>query len=159
MLKNPKLSASDTIEEANTLNKTLLLFRTNEYFEKMFDTVTLHAEQCELEPMENSQRIKKLPKRLQNTNTTAAKLIPKSVLKKYMFEIIDYLKNEIDKCFKQLGLKNLVKLESLLVDHNAMKSHEELTNHLNKMREDFDIVILHAQLVMLPSIAPKYSYV
>lgn len=68
-----------------------------------------------------------------------------------MFEIIDYLINEIDRRFNQQGLKSLVKLENILVDQKT-KTHQELNNCLNNMNEDFDVNKLHAQLLMLPSI-------
>lgn len=71
-------------------------------------------------------------------------------------EKIDYLTNEIDRRFNQEGLKNLVKLESILLDQTT-KSLEELSNILNKMSDDFDIVKLHAQLVMLHSVILKYN--
>lgn len=76
-----------------------------------------------------------------------------------MFEIIDYLTIEIDRRFDQQGLKNLVKLENILVDQNSIKSHQELTNCLNNMSEDFDINNLHAQLNMLPSIVSSSTSV
>lgn len=70
------------MKTANALNKTLLSFRTNDYFEKMFDLAKLNANKCELEPVENSMHIKKLPKRLQHSNNPAAQLAPKCTLKK-----------------------------------------------------------------------------
>jgi len=49
----------------------------------------------------------------------------------------------------------LVKLENILVDQNSIKTHQELTNCLNNMSEDFDINKLYAQLIILPSIVPS----
>ncbi|XP_022168292.1 zinc finger MYM-type protein 1-like [Myzus persicae] len=151
VLQNPKFCASDSIKAADTLKKTLLSFRSNEYFEKILNTVNLNAEIYELEPLDDTKRIKKTPKRLQYTSNPPTKLSPICELKKDMFEIIDYLINEIDRRFNQQGLKNLVKLEHILVDQNT-RTHQELTNCLNNMSEDFDINKLHAQLIMLPSI-------
>ncbi|KAL4098187.1 hypothetical protein QTP88_022835 [Uroleucon formosanum] len=125
--------------------------KSNEYFEKILNTVNLNAEIYELEPLDDTKRIKKTPKRLQYTSNPPTKLSPICELKKDMFEIIDYLINEIDRRFNQQGLKNLVKLEHILVDQNT-RIHQELTNCLNNMSEDFDINKLHAQLIMLPSI-------
>lgn len=59
LLQNPMYYASDSNKAANTLKKTLFSFRSNEYFENMFDITTLKAEICKLEPHEYTKRIQK----------------------------------------------------------------------------------------------------
>jgi len=105
VLQNPKLCASDSIKAADTLKKTLLSFRSNDHFEKILNTVNLNAEIYALEPLDDTKRIQKTPIRLQYTNNPPNKLSPICELNKYMFEIIDYLINEIDRRFNQQGLK------------------------------------------------------
>jgi len=101
LLQNPKYYAKDSIKAADALKKTLLSFRSNEYFENMFDMTTLKAEIFELESHEYIKRIQKPPKRLQYTDNSPVKLTFKCELRKDMFEIIDYLTNEIDRRFDQ----------------------------------------------------------
>lgn len=89
VLQNPTFCASVSIKAADVLKKTLLSFRTNEHFEKILETVNLHAEICELEPFDDTKCIQKPPKRLQYTNNLPIKLSSTCELKKDTFEIID----------------------------------------------------------------------
>ncbi|VVC25383.1 HAT, C-terminal dimerisation domain [Cinara cedri] len=75
VLSNLKLCASDSIKATNILKKTLLSFRTNDNFEKILNTMNLHAEIYVLEP-QNTRHIQKTPKRLQYTNKPSTKLSP-----------------------------------------------------------------------------------
>ncbi|KAL1467640.1 hypothetical protein MTO96_042026 [Rhipicephalus appendiculatus] len=156
-LQSPQYSAGGAKKAAQMLEKTLSDLRTQDSFDRIFKETECCVQRMHIEMSDPPQRIRKAPRRFEATDNAAApaQLTSDEKLRQEFYVILDRLINEVQRRFTQSGFDTLVRLEEILNTSAAGSppSFANLKQQLGVHASDFDLDRLHAQLLMLPSIA------